>query len=198
MSKTKIVSGVAILAVVLLGIAVFRGGVLGGTTHFQKESFVEGLYAGVNRVFEITRTGVLNLSAAANFSGTTTFDSEQLNSYPVATSSAASAALLSTDLPCNGTLLVSLPVGAVTLTTPASSTLSTKLPVAGDRCSVAIVNASTTAGQTVTLAAGTGWKIATTTEAQLVIHPGTVGILDIIRKTNTDFTALLRNQGHAQ
>jgi hypothetical protein len=127
-----------------------------------------------------------------------TFYGEVLNRGTVATSSAASATIPASSLVCDGSYVVSLPVGAVTLTLPATSTMQSKVAGAGARCSVAIVNASTTASQNITLAAGTGWKVATTTAAQLVIYPGTVGVLDFVRKANTDITAVIYNQALAQ
>jgi hypothetical protein len=140
----------------------------------------------------------LGANPGPDFLNDVNFRAEVINSATVATSSAASANLLPGNLVCGGSLMVSLPVGSVTLTLPATSTLSAKVPTAGSRCSLAIVNASTTASQNVTIAAGTGWKLATTTAAQGVIFPGTVGVVEFVRKANSDITATIYNQALAQ
>jgi len=62
----KLALGLAILAlVVAISVAVkFQAPeILGGTAHFQKESFVEGLYAGTGRQFNVSRTGLLTTGA---------------------------------------------------------------------------------------------------------------------------------------
>jgi hypothetical protein len=144
---------------------------------------------------DLTVGGDLSITSASTFTGAVSFDGAVTNSATVATSSAASATILAADLTCGGSLLVSLPVGSVSLTLPASSTLSSFLPVAGDRCSVAIVNASTTASQNITIVEGTGSKLASTTNA--VIQPNSVGILNVVRKANSDFVMLLLKGGYA-
>ena len=64
--STKIGLTIAILiAVVALGVVVFKdnGVPLGGNAHYQKQSFIEGFYAGTSRQLEISRTGALTTSA---------------------------------------------------------------------------------------------------------------------------------------
>jgi hypothetical protein len=63
MTKEKIALGIAILALVVAGVAIVKGGnaSFGGTTEFQKKSFVEGLFAGNSRQLEITRNGALKI-----------------------------------------------------------------------------------------------------------------------------------------
>jgi len=74
MNKKKIVIlGVAIVAILVIGVAANRGGenLVGGTTQYQKVSFVEGLYAGTNRGVNIDRSG-LNLTVSTSNTATST------------------------------------------------------------------------------------------------------------------------------
>lgn len=62
---TKIVLGIVALAVVIAGVAIYlKPTKLAGTTHFQKESFYEGLYAGTGREFEVNRSGAITFREA--------------------------------------------------------------------------------------------------------------------------------------
>ena len=89
-SKKVVLAGVAIVAILFVGVAASRGASLfGGNTSFQKQSFLEGFYAGVGRVFEVTRTGVLNTSGVANFNALVTLNAGQLKSYPNSTTTTA-------------------------------------------------------------------------------------------------------------
>lgn len=76
---------------------------------------------------------------------------------------------------------------ALTATLPASTTLKAWLPTAGSRVSIAIVNTGT---GILTLAGGTGTLLlnASTTKA---IPGGGVVLLEIVRKTNTDFAVFM-------
>lgn len=104
--------------------------------------------------------------------------------------SATSYTLVQKDIQGYGTILITPTVNSLTLTLPATSTLSQFLPKAGSRTTIFIVNATSTAAKTVTIAAGTGTllKNATTTAA---IGPGSVGRIDLVRKTDTDIDVLL-------
>lgn len=106
--------------------------------------------------------------------------------------------VLSTTTPASMTLrpldligystISSLPtVSSVTLTLPASTTLNANgfLPKAGDRTTLAIVNASSTSAS-ITLAGNTG-SLLRNASTSAVITPGGVGILFITRKANLDF-----------
>lgn len=98
------------------------------------------------------------------------------------------------------TIILTPNKAAVTLTIPASSTIPTFLPVAGDMQETCILNATTTSGVNITLAGGTGIDldgIATSTATSLVvpIGPGNVGCVKFIRNAVTassfDITAFL-------
>lgn len=60
-NSKKFLVVIATLALVIAGVAIsLRAGLFlgsSGATHYQKESFVEGLFAGTGRQFEISRSG---------------------------------------------------------------------------------------------------------------------------------------------
>lgn len=76
---------------------------------------------------------------------------------------------------------------ATTATLPASTTLATWLPKVGSRISIAVVNTGT---GVLTLAGGTGTLLLTASSTK-AINGGGVGLLEIVRKTNTDFAVFL-------
>lgn len=91
-------------------------------------------------------------------------------------------------------------VGAVTLTLPASSTLASIIPKAGDMKRVCYYNATTTAAINITLAAGTGIDVesASTTNqtagsTNLVIGPDSTACIEYQKKGSSSSTAANRN-----
>jgi len=79
-----------------------------------------------------------------------------------------------------------------TLTLPATSTLSTFIPNAGDMRRVIFRNASSTVAATLTLAAGTGidLQFVEATGGDLVLNGLDIGEMTFIRETDTDIIAL--------
>ena len=76
-------------------------------------------------------------------------------------------------------------VSAMTATLPASTSLTTFLPNAGDRRCLNIDNGTSTAAATITLAGGTGSLVRNATST-LVIGAGKNANLCIFRRSNTD------------
>ena len=74
----------------------------------------------------------------------------------------------------------------LTYTFPASSTLSTLVPTAGDSRTWVIVNATSTAGIDVIFAAGTGSAVKGVGGAALTIDEASHGFLTLTRKANSD------------
>jgi len=130
--------------------------------------------------------------------GLFTADGGTLKSYPNASSSVTTATLKQSDLLSYDTVLLT-PTGAAatkTLTFPASSTLTTFIPTAGDRQETCFFNATTTAATTITFAAGTGidLEVATSTGStggamDLVLGADNMGCFTFLRKTDTDIVA---------
>lgn len=106
-----------------------------------------------------------------------------------ATSSGSSATILATDIDDEDAIEVSLPVGAVTLTFPASTTFPLDSRPGATR-QFSIFNASTTVGANVTIAGGTGTllEIASSTigTGLKVIYPSGASLFTAFRKVNSD------------
>lgn len=116
------------------------------------------------------------------------------NGGDTATSSAASATFLPTDFDDEDLIEVSLPVGPVTLTFPASTTFPLD-SAAGATRQFSITNASTTAGETVTIAGGSGTLLqvaSSTLSAGLkVINPSGSATFTAFRKANKDIVIMM-------
>jgi hypothetical protein len=104
-----------------------------------------------------------------------------------ATSTATTTETLqSTDVIGYSAMFMTPTAGSLTLTLPSSSTMATWLPNLGDYTSFVIYNASTTAGVTITLAAGTGSFLETaSTTAGATINPARGATVDVIRASST-------------
>jgi hypothetical protein len=102
-----------------------------------------------------------------------------------ATSTGTTVTLAASDFVGYSTISVTPRISTATLTLPASSTLSAFLPNAGDRVSISVINATSTAGVNVTLAGGSGTllQLASTTSS---IRPGGMATLNVVRKANSD------------
>lgn len=109
-------------------------------------------------------------------------------SNPNATSTTAtSETLQQSDISTYTAMLMSPVTNSLTLTLPASSTLTAFIPKAGDVQSMAIVNVGTTSASTATLtfAGGTGVNLGSATSTK-AIAAGKVGIMTFVRKVNGD------------
>lgn len=81
--------------------------------------------------------------------------------------------------------------GASTYTLPASTTMTTLLPNAGDTREWIIENATSSSGITATIAAGTGIILKSVTNADDVIDETEVAELKCVRKPNTDVLCIV-------
>ena len=114
------------------------------------------------------------------------FDGHVVNSSVNSTSTIQTAqTLVATDIATYQSVILTPNTGDLTLTFPASSTLSTFIPTAGDRTEQCWYNATTTAGIDVTFAAGTGidLEVATTTASALA-----PGVLTLFAGNHVCFT----------
>ena len=124
--------------------------------------------------------------SGSDFSNKATFFGGTEFSSTFATTSTGAGTLGFRDLDGKTTIL-STNAGALTITMPASTTLGTFLPRAGDRASLVIVNQGTTL---LTLAGGTGTLLQTASSTKTV-NIGGSATLDFVRKTNSDFIVLM-------
>lgn len=114
-----------------------------------------------------TLTGATTLSSTLTVGGLIKADAGSYVSYTNSTSTTATTqTLAAADILNYSSIILTPNTGALTLTLPASSTLSAMVPVAGDSFEQCWYNATTTAATYITFAAGTGidfQKNATTT-----------------------------------
>lgn len=109
----------------------------------------------------------------------------------VATSSLATAQPLAPKLLQDVTLINFTPnVSGITLTLPATSTISSFIPKFGDTQTVNICNATTTAAMPFTLALGTG-MIASNATTTLAVGTGKCATVMFVRKPNTDMYTIV-------
>mgnify|MGYP001557891137 CR=1 FL=1 len=193
--------GVALVAVVIAIFALFTGGSsnLGGSTDSGYNATANGVYAvdgttvidgSGNWVGAIT--GTTGTLSTLSLSGLFTANAGSVASYSLATTTAATTyTLTAADIGNYDTIRQTLTGGATTFTLPATSTLTSLVPSAGDRaetCWMPLTN-------TLTFAAGTGidMMVATSTgnssAHDLTITAGGVGCIKWFRQTDTDITA---------
>lgn len=147
-----------------------------------------------------TISGASTFSAIPTFSSILQLDAGAVHSYPNSTTTNATQTLVAADI-TNYESIVALPnVGSITLTLPASSTLSAFVPNAGDWQEQCIVNATTTTGIIVTLAGGTGVNLQVASSSvsavgSLALLPGKTGCIKYFRigagGNSSDINALL-------
>lgn len=132
-------------------------------------------------------------SSTLGATGALTADGGLISSYTKSTTTYSTAMVLkAADILNYTTVIVSPYTSALTYTFPASSTLSTLVPVAGDSFEQCWINATTTAAATLTFAAGTGidLKVASSTgstggDMDLTVAAGDMACLKYVRKAAT-------------
>ena len=139
-----------------------------------------------------TNTGGTSVLGAASFAGLVTLNAGQLRSYTNATTSNASLALIQADILNYDTVLMTPQGSQSTITFPASSTLTSFVPTAGDMAKQCWFNATTTTTNLgmITFAAGTGIDLelasSTATQPLLTLRGTDSACFNFIRKANTD------------
>lgn len=149
--------------------------------------------AGEVRGTTFTSTGAVTFGGAATLSGTlsvsgaTTLDELTQGGSVLATSTTGTATILATsDLLTYSTWEVTPNTADLTYTFPASSTMATLVPSAGDFREWTIINATSTAAIDVIFAAGTGSAIKGSCGGGLTLDEASHGTLRIARKANSD------------
>lgn len=176
--------------IVVVAILVLVGGNssanLGGTTNFDLLDTTDG--------YAVDGTTVINGSGV--FVGQLTSTSALTQGGGIRATSTINSAetLTATDFDTENVIAYTLNVQSATLTLPASSTLSSFIPTAGQMRTVLVRNATTTAGLNLTIAGGTGTILKKATSTA-VIYSDTDGDnyarLDFVRKTNSDIDVLM-------
>lgn len=159
----------------------------------------DGYYIGTSQQYSVdssgnvVTTGTATLSSTLTVGGLVTHDAGTLASYTNSTSSVqTSQTLAASDIANYSSVIFTPNVGSITLTLPASSTLSAFLPTAGDWTQQCWLNATSSAGKKITFAAGTGidLEVASSTATTqgtpgLFIGPGDSACFRFIRKPAT-------------
>lgn len=189
--SSKIVLVIVALAVVIAGVAIYlRGNVFGGITHYQKESFSVGLFAGGNRQFEINKDGQTFAGGFTQSAGNTALVDANGGTYTL-----TQAELL------NSSMLTFTAGGAgqevIALTFPATSTMTTLIPSAGDCRSWWYDSSALAAATTTTLTAGTGHNVIAYTTDDDVIDGNEFSQITMCRRSNTDVNTFVTEMLHA-
>ena len=174
-------------------------GAVSGPSHYQTESFLQGLAAGARDQFSVsnvgalttsgamTASGAVTLSSTLDVTGATTLDELTQGGSILSTSTISTAMVfIASDLLTYSTWEVTPNVADLTYTFPASSTLSAIIPSAGDSRTWTIVNATTTAAIDVIFAAGTGSAIKGVGGGSLTLDEDSHGTMTLTRKANSD------------
>lgn len=192
----KIAVGVVVLLVAILAVVGFTdngkkaGAFLQGQVQTDAFLFINGFAGGSTQQFLVDGSG--NISATgSNTLNTLTQGGGITTTATTSTTYTAAAADFATanevDITPNG--------ASLTYTLPASSTLSSFIPTAGQTRTVFFRNATTTANVNITIAGGTGTFLRTSATSSPIIVGNTAGSsygkIDFIRKSNTDIAALL-------
>lgn len=216
MLKTYRSEIIAVLALVIAIFGFFKHGsvidsMLDGIGTNPIENYIpaikynEGYYSElpVQTTSTFTSTGAITSSAGisgttgtfsstGSFGGLLTLNAGELHSYVNSTSTTlTSHTLVASDITNYETVIMTPNTGNLTLTFPASSTLSAFVPTAGDWAEQCWFNATSTAANTITFAAGTGidLEIASSTSVSgaplLTIAAGNSACFKYIRKPAT-------------
>lgn len=200
MNNKYLVGALVIIALLVSGL-YFKGGsnLLGGGTRMQNgisadnTSPVAGEVRGTTLTITSTSafTGLVSAVTGA-FSGLVTLNGGQLRSNTLATTTTDTATtMVLADFNGYDTILMTPNTNTLTLTFPASSTIPTFLPAAGDMQETCWLNSTTTAAKSIVFAASAGidLQVATSTAQtgafDLTIAPQGTACFKFIRKKAT-------------
>jgi len=138
---------------------------------------------------DATITDDLTVSSDTTVSGATVVSTfTQGGGIRSTSTSLATATLLDTDFDVENYIKYTVNGASNTLTFPASSTLTSFIPTAGQCRNLVVENATGTAGITLTIAVGTGWDFHNSTST-LVIVPTASAFIHACRNDLTDIEA---------
>lgn len=188
--KANIALILGVVAVVIAALAFVPAPKFGATNGGNVTNFTA---VEVSDGYFINGQTVVNSAGAIVAAVRSVFDAGILHSYTSSTSTTATTyTLTQADILNYETVLMTPNGGAVTLTLPATSTITSMVPTAGDWQDQCWYNATSTAAATITFAAGTGIDLETASSSitggapVLSIGAGNTGCLKYIRKANTD------------
>lgn len=191
MSKTEKFLGLGVLIAIVIAVSALIGagsngmkaGVVaptdGSATNYTEITASAGYAGGALSQFQVDAVGGVTFGGSVNSTST----------------SNSTETLVAADFDTETYIKETPNVSSLTLTTPATSTLTAYLPIAGQCKSLTIENGTTTVGITLTLAPGTGWDFhnSTSTVANPVVGAGGIFYVYACRNTATDIEALVIN-----
>jgi len=133
-------------------------------------------------------------ASVSTFTNPISFRGGTLYGYTNSTSTTVTSyTLVQRDIDKYSTIILTPNTGNLTITLPASSTVPTWLPTAGDTQKTCIVNGTTTAAIYITVAGGTGTTLlaassSVTALGSLVIGPQKEGCFNFVRGNSTATT----------
>jgi len=189
MTHKNILTGIGALIVgLLIGMVISGGGPsVGGTTNFDDLGLDSITVSGAS-----TLTGAVTASGALTVSGQTALQELTQSGGILATSTTATAGTLTeAEMLTYNYIAFTANTGNTALTLPATSTMTTLLPNAGDMREWIFENATTTAATTLTITAGAGIDLQGVSNATDVLDGTEWAELRCIRKTNTDVMCIV-------
>ncbi len=180
------------------------GGAIGNQLAEQYDPYIQyngGFYTNLpiksGSTFEsvgaATLDSTLTVTGASTLTGAVTFNGSATLANSLSTTTPASMTMAQNDLTFS-TVLVTPTNGAVTMTLPATSTLTSFISSTGNYAQVDMCNASTTPGANITIAAGTGmnFTVASSSASSVVLNPKKCGTLEFVKMANTDVDVLVK------
>jgi len=184
MTISKTYGIVGVIVALLLGL--FGGNALGGVYSTVTQDFAQGI--SINGVTIFDGSGNLTIASGDTLTvnGTTVVETLTEGGGIRATSTDdTTATFLAADFDVENMIEFTPNVTGITATLPASSTLSSFVPNAGDHRELILCNATTTANASFTLGFGAGMNAQQATST-LAIPDGECAVLDFYRATDTD------------
>ncbi len=198
MNKTEKILGMGVLIAIVIALAAFSHssnsakaplGAVAPTditaTNYTELTASNGLAVGTSQQFQVDSSGIITTSGALTSTGVSIFSTLTQGGGQLSTSTSNSTETLTAANVATADVINETPnVASLTLSLPASSTLSSVLTNVGDYRDFFIVNSTTTAGITLTIAGNTGVMLQKATSSA-VIQPGKTGQIRLIRATST-------------
>lgn len=157
---------------------------VGGTTNYDYLETTDGYgIKDLGTIINSAGAWVWNISSSTASATVGTFT--QGGGVRATSTDDTTATLLASDFDVESQIVFTPNVVSITLALPASSTLASFIPVAGQSRTIALINGTTTAGVGFTLAGGTGTSIRKASTTAVVLPAG-LNELTFNRKSNTD------------
>lgn len=194
MTTSKVTAWVAVVALIIGALGLFVG--IRALPHASTLIGAAGNMLAEQYEPYIQYNGGFNTNLPVNFGSTTTSvgpvltSSSVVNGGVLSTTTSISMTMAQSDFTSYTGILMNPIVGSITVTLPATSTLTAFLPTTGQQSQFTFCNATTTASQNITLAGGTGMNVSNATTT-LVVTPKKCALLNFIRTANTDIDLMI-------